>query len=68
MANLLALRIGVSNDPMSNDDLRREALSVAMNATCMVCGQWRECLLTVEIGWICLNCRQYAARGLEDAK
>jgi hypothetical protein len=37
---------------------RRGAVSIPIDATCMVCGEQRPCVRVVEIGWICLACQR----------
>lgn len=47
-------------------------MSIAIKATCMVCGQITDCYNCVDIGWICVECfdqaREDAAKVWETAE
>jgi hypothetical protein len=31
---------------------------IAIDASCMTCGERRKCVRVADIGWLCLDCRQ----------
>lgn len=37
-------------------DLEKEPRSIPLDAHCMNCGEWRQCVRCVDIGWVCLVC------------
>jgi hypothetical protein len=43
-------------------------MAIPLKAVCMVCGEHKDCVRCVDIGWVCLDCFRNSATGYKEGE